>query len=83
MSGKNGVHGPGNGLSTLENVLEGSTRTAPQVSDVASPEASPKGPLSIREQIRGRRFVVVGGTGFLGKVWWAMLLHHFPELERI
>ncbi|MEZ4369906.1 MAG: AMP-binding protein [Polyangiaceae bacterium] len=83
MSGKNGVHGPGNGLSTLENVLEGSTRTVPQASAAASPEASPKGPLSIREQIRGRRFVVVGGTGFLGKVWWAMLLHHFPELERI
>jgi len=27
--------------------------------------------------------VVVGGTGFLGKVWWAFLLHHYPEVERL
>ncbi len=42
-----------------------------------------KGPLHLREVLMGRRLVVVGGTGFLGKVWWAMVLHHFPELEHI
>jgi len=26
---------------------------------------------------------VVGGTGFLGKVWWAFLLSRFPDIERI
>ena len=27
--------------------------------------------------------LVVGGTGFLGKVWWAFLLSRFPDVERI
>ncbi|MEM6791144.1 MAG: AMP-binding protein [Myxococcota bacterium] len=31
----------------------------------------------------GQRFVVVGGTGFLGKVWISMLLHRFPELGHV
>lgn len=31
----------------------------------------------------GRRFVVVGGTGFLGKVWVAMLLHRFPQIAHL
>src|SRR4051812_2875085 len=33
--------------------------------------------------LSGRRLVVVGGTGFLGKVWWAFLLSRFPDIERI
>jgi long-chain acyl-CoA synthetase len=33
--------------------------------------------------LRARRLVVVGGTGFLGKVWWAFLLSRFPDIERI
>ena len=42
-----------------------------------------KGPLSIREQLAGKRLLVVGGTGFLGKVWLSMLLSRFPEVEHI
>jgi long-chain acyl-CoA synthetase len=33
--------------------------------------------------LKGRRFVVVGGTGFLGKVWIAMLLDRFPDIEHM
>ena len=40
-------------------------------------------PLDLKRLFKGRRLVVVGGTGFLGKVWWAFLLSRFPEIERI
>ncbi len=33
--------------------------------------------------LAGRRLVVVGGTGFLGKVWVSMLLHRFPEIDHL
>jgi long-chain acyl-CoA synthetase len=37
-------------------------------------------PLCPSQVFAGKRLVVVGGTGFLGKVWVAMILHRFPEL---
>ena len=40
-------------------------------------------PLDLKRQLSGKRLVVVGGTGFLGKVWWAFLLSRFPDIERI
>jgi long-chain acyl-CoA synthetase len=39
--------------------------------------------LDVRAQFDGARLLVMGGTGFLGKVWLSMLLHHFPEVEHI
>src|SRR5690348_18212785 len=39
--------------------------------------------LDVAQQLDGARLVVVGGTGFLGKVWLAMLLHRYPEIGRI
>lgn len=47
------------------------------------PDAGPKPPLDLGRLLAGRRLVVVGGTGFLGKVWWTFLLYHYPEVERI
>jgi long-chain acyl-CoA synthetase len=40
-------------------------------------------PLVPSSILNGRRLVVVGGTGFLGKVWVAMILHRFPEIEHL
>ncbi|MEM9692760.1 MAG: AMP-binding protein, partial [Myxococcota bacterium] len=41
------------------------------------------GPLLPTQLFSGRRFIVVGGTGFLGKVWVSMFLHHFPNIDRM
>lgn len=40
-------------------------------------------PLNLTRLLQDRRLVVVGGTGFLGKVWWAHLLHHFPGVGHL
>jgi long-chain acyl-CoA synthetase len=40
-------------------------------------------PLLPSRILAGKRLVVVGGTGFLGKVWVAMLLHRFPDIGHL
>jgi len=40
-------------------------------------------PLVPSKILAGKRLVVVGGTGFLGKVWVSMLLHRFPEIAHL
>jgi long-chain acyl-CoA synthetase len=39
--------------------------------------------LDVASVVRGARLVIIGGTGFLGKIFWAMLLDRYPEVERI
>ena len=39
--------------------------------------------LSVRDQLAGKRLLVLGGTGFLGKVWLSLILDRFPELAHI
>ncbi len=45
--------------------------------------AGERGALLPSKLLRGARLVVVGGTGFLGKVWVGMLLHRFPEIGHL
>lgn len=40
-------------------------------------------PLLPSRVLAGKRLVVVGGTGFLGKVWLAMLLTRFPQIGHL
>ena len=47
---------------------------------MSEPTTAPE-QLNIRELMSGRRFLVMGGTGFLGKVWLSMVLHRFPDIE--
>jgi len=43
----------------------------------------PPPPLDIRAQFQDARLLVLGGTGFLGKIFWVMLLTRYPEVGRI
>ncbi len=40
-------------------------------------------PLKVAELMDGARLVVLGGTGFLGKVFWIMLLDRYPGVGKI
>lgn len=40
-------------------------------------------PLSVRESLRGKQILLVGATGFIGKVWLAELLKKVPDVGRV
>ena len=40
-------------------------------------------PLSVRDALRGKNVLLIGGTGFIGKVWLANLLTELPEIGRV
>ncbi|HUJ31657.1 MAG TPA: SDR family oxidoreductase [Candidatus Acidoferrum sp.] len=40
-------------------------------------------PLSVRESLRGKEMLLIGATGFIGKVWLANLLTELPEIGRL
>ncbi len=39
--------------------------------------------LSVREALRGKHILLIGATGFIGKVWLANLLADLPEIGRV
>ena len=39
--------------------------------------------LSIRGAFQGRQILLIGATGFIGKVFLAKLLHDLPEIDRV
>jgi hypothetical protein len=39
--------------------------------------------LSVCEALRGKHILLIGGTGFIGKVWLAKLLTDLPEIGRV
>ncbi|HEY8078597.1 MAG TPA: AMP-binding protein [Labilithrix sp.] len=49
----------------------------------SSAPATPIPPLDIRAQMEGARLLLLGGTGFLGKIFWVLLLARYPEIGRI
>lgn len=52
----------------------------PTVQFRAGADASP---LSVRDAMRGKNVLLIGGTGFIGKVWLANLLTDLPEIGRV
>jgi thioester reductase-like protein len=43
----------------------------------------PAGPLSVRSALAGKHVMLIGVTGFIGKVWLVNLLMDLPEIGRI
>jgi len=39
--------------------------------------------FSVRAALRGKQILLIGGTGFIGKVWLANLLTELPEIGRV
>ncbi|HXZ11694.1 MAG TPA: SDR family oxidoreductase [Candidatus Sulfotelmatobacter sp.] len=42
-----------------------------------------KSTLSVRDALRGKQILLIGATGFIGKVWLANLLSDLPEIGRV
>ena len=40
-------------------------------------------PLSVRGNLTGKKILLIGCTGFIGKVWLTMLLDDLPEIGRV
>lgn len=39
--------------------------------------------LDVRAQLEDARLLILGGTGFLGKIFWVLLLDRYPEIGKI
>lgn len=46
-------------------------------------ERQPERPLSVHEALRGKQILLIGVTGFIGKVWLEHVLSDVPEIGKI
>jgi len=69
----------------LDEAIRPAERTLPKISlpVVHFDSQQKRAPLSVREALRGKQILLIGGTGFIGKVWLANLLTELPEIGRI
>jgi fatty acyl-CoA reductase len=69
----------------LDGAIQAATRPAPklQLPVVHFDSANREQRLSVRDALRGKHILLVGATGFIGKVWLANLLTDLPEIGRI
>src|SRR5580692_623318 len=76
--------------SLLDDAIQTDQRTAPEVFLPVVHFDSGKfnsngglGAFSVRESLRGKNILLIGATGFIGKVWLTTLLTDLPEIGRI
>jgi Male sterility protein/haloacid dehalogenase-like hydrolase len=69
----------------LDAAIQMDERTAPEVflPVVHFDSTNGLGTFSVRESLRGRNILLIGATGFIGKVWLSNLLTDLPEVGRI
>lgn len=69
----------------LEQTIRPARRTAPRISVpvVRFDARDGQPPFSVRRALRGKHILLIGGTGFIGKVWLAGLLTDLPEIGRV
>lgn len=72
-------------LEVLDSGVRPAVRHAPQ-GYASLVHALPEGKikeLSVRKALRGKTVLLVGATGFIGKVWLANLLTDIPEVRKV
>jgi hypothetical protein len=69
----------------LDEAIQSAERSNPRVNTpvVHFNLAATREPLSIRQTLAGKNILLIGATGFIGKVWLANLLTDLPEIGRI
>jgi len=73
------------GVEVLESAVIPAVRqvTAPERPIVRFDSARRPEPLSVRKALAGKKILLIGVTGFIGKVWLANTLMDLPEVGRI
>ncbi|MBI3646236.1 MAG: SDR family oxidoreductase [Acidobacteriales bacterium] len=73
------------GLKALAAAIVPSERVAPvRVRPIVYfDETRHSGPLSVRKALSGKRVMLIGVTGFIGKVWLASTLLDLPEIGKL
>jgi hypothetical protein len=77
------------GLTNQANLLDEAIRPARRpAAGVRTPfvgfsSRNGNGELSVHNSLRGKHILLIGGTGFIGKVWLANLLADLPDIGRI
>jgi alcohol-forming fatty acyl-CoA reductase len=69
----------------LDETIRLAQRPSPKVSVpvVHFDSSNGRPPFSVRATLRGKQILLIGGTGFIGKVWLANLLTELPEIGRV
>jgi hypothetical protein len=69
----------------LDEAIQTGERPAPEVFLPVVHFDSTNGarPFSVRESLRGKNILLIGATGFIGKVWLSNLLTDLPEIGRL
>lgn len=69
----------------LDRAAQKAERQVPKIDvPVVHFDTSPNGVhASVLEALRGKHILLIGGTGFIGKVWLANLLTDVPEIGRV
>jgi len=73
----------------VDGAIQSAQRPSPQFSTPVVHFAKTNGvahhgaSLSVRDALRGKNILLIGATGFIGKVWLANLLSDLPEIGRI
>jgi thioester reductase-like protein len=69
----------------LDRAVQPARRTPPRLSlPVVHSDSRTRLPrLSVRHSLRGKNILLIGATGFIGKVWLANLLDELPEIGRV
>jgi len=69
----------------LEETIRPAERSLPKISArvVRFDANGNRTPFSVRRALRGKHILLIGGTGFIGKVWLASLLTDLSEVGRV